>query len=305
MGDEERLNLLLRYEALAYKLRLNSTDAYTEGLLKALDKMVLAYTKSDGRTQLQRRKDITAAILEEIDPLYQELAANLLEDMGIIATLTAGATAATFLENPVTKVLNFTANTLIHNYELQDLIRSNNEDTIRQFKREIAIGISEGLSSKQVYKNLKDLAEKKTQHISQTIIQSAMAAARESAKDDVFMELERRQVIKGYEYVATLDARTCAICVALDGRKWEKLSDIPPSQKPKIHFRCRCTLAPITTGDAKRAGQQYFENAPKEGTQFPNIDYYDWLALQPKAVQDAIKSKNRIDLTKLQSLANL
>lgn len=50
-------------------------------------------------------------------------------------------------------------------------------------------------------------------------------------------------LIKGYEYVATLDGDTCIICGAIDGKVYA-----PDEARPEVpqHMRCRCLYAPVT-----------------------------------------------------------
>lgn len=50
-------------------------------------------------------------------------------------------------------------------------------------------------------------------------------------------------VVKGYQYVATLDTRTSLICGRLDGKVYSLNSEFAP--KPPQHFNCRSTTVPI------------------------------------------------------------
>ena len=50
-------------------------------------------------------------------------------------------------------------------------------------------------------------------------------------------------VVKGYQYVATLDSRTSLICGRLDGKIYSLDSKSAP--KPPQHFNCRSTTVPI------------------------------------------------------------
>lgn len=53
---------------------------------------------------------------------------------------------------------------------------------------------------------------------------------------------QNRSVIKGVQYVATLDERTTIRCATLDG----KVFDIGEGPRPEQHFGCRSTTAPQT-----------------------------------------------------------
>lgn len=56
---------------------------------------------------------------------------------------------------------------------------------------------------------------------------------------------QNRDVLRGYEFIATRDERTCPICGGLDGKVFEFNSPeakLPPSD---THPGCRCTIVPV------------------------------------------------------------
>jgi len=83
-----------------------------------------------------------------------------------------------------------------------------------------------------------------------------------------------QDITKKYRYVATLDARTSAICRALDGKVFEYGKGPTPPQ----HFNCRSTTVPVI--DYKELG---FDPPPPgrraaQGGQVPaNTSYGKWL----------------------------
>lgn len=54
--------------------------------------------------------------------------------------------------------------------------------------------------------------------------------------------------IEEYEYIATLDNRTCGICGELDGKKVKIKAGVIGENKPPMHPLCRCTTAPWIEG---------------------------------------------------------
>ncbi len=51
--------------------------------------------------------------------------------------------------------------------------------------------------------------------------------------------------VENYEYIATLETRTCDVCAALDDGKPKKVKDIKKGVNyPPIHPQCRCTTGP-------------------------------------------------------------
>jgi len=68
-----------------------------------------------------------------------------------------------------------------------------------------------------------------------TTLQHYAATARD------MMYKENGAIIKSYQWVATLDTRTCTVCGQLDG----KVFDLEKGPKPPVHWNCRCTTIPV------------------------------------------------------------
>lgn len=65
---------------------------------------------------------------------------------------------------------------------------------------------------------------------------------------------DNQDVLKGRQWIATLDPRTCVECAGWDGAAWDFDDEPLPSSKvqkpfpgpPPLHPNCRCTIIPIT-----------------------------------------------------------
>jgi len=101
-------------------------------------------------------------------------------------------------------------------------------------------------------------------------------------------------VVKGYEWVSTLDSRTTIQCQSLDGRVFA----LGKGPKPPIHIRCRSTT--IASLDKKynflKEGQTRASNGPKGKGPAPNQDYYTWLKKQPVEFQNDVLGVQRAKL---------
>lgn len=130
---------------------------------------------------------------------------------------------------------------------------------------------------------------------------------------------ENGDVLRGVQCLATLDLRTCEICIARDGGVWDPETGEPlPESKtqepfpgyPPWHPNDRCVMAPIT-----KSWAQMIEEAggkpPKdlqevpEGTrasmdgQVPGkTSYEDWLRAQPEARQLEVLGEGKYALFK-------
>ena len=54
--------------------------------------------------------------------------------------------------------------------------------------------------------------------------------------------LRKTKSVYRYEYLATLQFRTCLVCGVLDGQRYKYKRDVPT----KIHPGCRCVIIPVT-----------------------------------------------------------
>lgn len=96
---------------------------------------------------------------------------------------------------------------------------------------------------------------------------------------------ENEELLGGMQWVATLDARTCEECMALDGKVFEIDGRVPPA-----HVNCRCTTVPVVKS-WRQLGID-LDEAP-EGTrasmdgQVPaTLSYQQWLKKQSSDVQN-------------------
>lgn len=91
------------------------------------------------------------------------------------------------------------------------------------------------------------------------LTRTAVQAVNNQARIDTL--LENDDVVKGIEWVATLDARTTKTCMALDGKQW-RLPDLKPIGHdkafpgPVAHFGCRSTQSPVTYSWEELAGKK-------------------------------------------------
>ena len=129
-------------------------------------------------------------------------------------------------------------------------------------------------------------------HQKQTIVRTAVNQVQNQASQAVYAA--NSKVAPKYEYVATLDSRTSAICRRLDGRKFEYNKGAVPPQ----HFNCRSTTVPVVdyAGLKRQKGFEDLTPPPKgkvvtrptgEGTgRVPqDTQYGDWLLGQDKKLK--------------------
>lgn len=306
MTDSQRQNLMLRFEALMDKLEFDGMTAYKKGLSATLEKVIASFIDSESLTDFQRRKELTRIITDELSPIYSKLNDDILDQMSEMATYTSLFVSGLYLETPIQKIMKFNGNTLIHGYELKDLIKSNKDHHLKAFKVYVANGITQGQTPSKVLREMKKQNALKSRHIETTTVQSVMSVARAEAKADVYSELERDGAVSGYEFIATLDSHTSLGCSERDGKRYKNYKTIPAGDITPRHFRCRSQIIPIGTNKYPRAGKDYNQSSSGIGAQYrSDMKYKEWFGIQPKSVQYHILQRQGLTISKIQELMKL
>ena len=125
-------------------------------------------------------------------------------------------------------------------------------------------------------------------HQIQTIVRTSVNQVTNQASMAVYAA--NKKVSPRYEYVATLDSRTSAICQRLDGQTFDYNNGPTPPQ----HFNCRSTVVPVVDFDGLQkkypnleeplpAGFSEISRRPSETGRVPaDIKYGNWIFGQRK-----------------------
>jgi SPP1 gp7 family putative phage head morphogenesis protein len=168
------------------------------------------------------------------------------------------------------------------------------EGTIRR-------GVFEGRTNAQIVQSIRgtkaarytDGLLETTARNARTIVHTAVQHVSAQARQATFEE--NADVVKGVQWISTLDSHTCQTCRSLDKRIF------PRDKGPRspIHPFCRCTIVPYL-------GKKYatFLNAGTRassgdsgGAQVAaSLDYYAWLKTQPKGFIEVALGPKRAKL---------
>lgn len=149
--------------------------------------------------------------------------------------------------------------------------------------------------------NIDDIANRlfrsKTLNISRlqtrALVRTAITQYGSTASELVYQQ--NADVLKGYQYVATLDSRTSAICGRNDGRVFN--IDDGNAPRPPLHWNCRSTTIPVVKGyneinsDSDRVRKAQYDNlsgrkrAALNGVAPIAEDYSAWLGRQNYELQ--------------------
>ena len=123
-------------------------------------------------------------------------------------------------------------------------------------------------------------AIKVASHQIQTIVRTSVNQVTNQASQSVYAA--NKKVTPKYQYVATLDSKTSAICQRLDGQKFEYNKGALPPQ----HFNCRSTTVPVVDFDGLQKKYPDLEKPPitkldtrpsQTGRVPQGTQYGDWL----------------------------
>ena len=172
--------------------------------------------------------------------------------------------------------------------------------------REIRVGITQGESMSKIAKRLRGRLQfganqemtaraqalaggtgiKLANNQVRTIVRTSVNQVQTMANQSVYAA--NQDITKKYEYVATLDARTTALCGSLDGKKFRYGEGPEPPQ----HFNCRSTTVPIIDDEDLR--RRFPDTRPSEVGRVPqDLSYPDWLRRNPNMQTQALGNKKR------------
>lgn len=158
----------------------------------------------------------------------------------------------------------------------------------QEVTRVINDGILLGETTPQISKKVSELVNTRTKLQSETLTRTIINHASSEARQATLQENDA--LIKGYEWVSTLDSRTTLICGGRDGR----LFPTGRGPLPPAHWGCRSTTIPVmkdefavdnVKGRRPAIGD---EDPDGRGTVSSKSTYNGWLKRQSAGFQDEI-----------------
>lgn len=147
----------------------------------------------------------------------------------------------------------------------------------RRLNRGIALGDNPRLVAEQIVNDARgdmNLSLARALNISRTEMLDALRSAQ------YVTDQANRSILRGWTWVAHLDARTCPSCIAMHGTEWAV-----EDEGPLDHHSGRCARVPITHSWASQG-----LTAPRD-TPPPIPDATEWFTSLPEETQRAILGK--------------
>lgn len=174
--------------------------------------------------------------------------------------------------------------------------------TVRRIRQQVQIGMAENEAIEELVERIRGAGPagrraggvlQATEREAEAIVRTAVTEVAAVAHLETYQQ--NRDVTTAYQYTATLDSRTSAVCRALDGKVFRY--DDPEKKIPPQHWNCRSAIVPVVDWD--RLGIEPpapGTRASMDGPVPASLDYEGWLRGQSKATQNEILGPGRADL---------
>lgn len=233
---------------------LNEVDADIIDRLDSINgvrsrRRVEAVLREIRRINARAFQEILRRMGEEIEDFAEADAAFVTRSLN--AALPDGVGGAVNFLAPSEKLLFVAAENDFNNHLVRgrtirswlDGIRSGDSKRIESAVR---LGFTEGQSVDDIIRRFRgarqlrfrDGIREVTRRQLESLIRTSVQSASSQARDAVYEE--NNQLLKGVQWVATLDGRTTKICMSLD----QKVFPVDSGPRPPAHFNCRSTTVP-------------------------------------------------------------
>lgn len=186
---------------------------------------------------------------------------------------------------------------------LSDWVDGLAADRVLQAEQAIRKGLVSGQTTDEIVKAIRGTAKGKyadgilqvSRNKAQTLVRTAITHTTNTAAQETWVK--NSHVVKGRQFVATLDTRTSITCASLDGTFYplDDLQKIPP-----LHPNCRSITIPVTKSfeelGLKRSELTDKQRASMDGQVPASMTFSKWLKGKDQATQEKVLGKARADL---------
>lgn len=165
---------------------------------------------------------------------------------------------------------------------LSEFSRKKRKEIIGTIKQ----GVVAGKTNADIAKDITFVSEKIQKNHATALVRTIANHTSSAARESVLRE--NKDVIRGYQWVSTLDANTTETCISLDGQ----IFDLDEGPRPPIHFGCRSTIVPVVREEYSLKIDEQISRPAKgaegrEDVPFTS-NYNSWLKTQSPEFQDEV-----------------
>ena len=219
-------------------------------------KLANGYTPYEKTRLTKLLKDCTAIINTFYGGIQSEFDYVGLAKAEAAATQTAIASIGLEASLPSAAVLKaMVSDSLIQGAPLAEWWEKMGADTAFKFSAQVRQGVAQGETLQQVItrivgskkKGIVGIMEISHRHASTLVHDSIMQIANDARMATYKANAD---IMKGFEWLATLDSNTCIECMAYSGAQWDmkgnSIKGDLPLKSPPLHANCRCVLTSLT-----------------------------------------------------------
>ena len=182
---------------------------------------------------------------------------------------------------------------------LNEYLKGIEANRAAKIRNAIRMGIIEGEPTDKIVRRIMGtkslnyadgLMEESRRHV-EGMVRTAVSHTADVTRQNFYAE--NNDLLKGWQFVATLDSRTSITCASLSG----KIFPIGSGPRPPRHINCRSTSVPVVKS-WKELGIDLPESkastrASMDGQIAEDITFTKWLRSKPASVQDDILGATR------------
>ena len=304
--------------------------------LKKLEKVLIADIQNTGmfdavreQTKIKRMKALLKQTRETIKSTYKQVAKEHAKTLANVASI-AEKQAVSSINKALTVQLAsvgmskqtlkaIASNTLFEGAQSAEWWSRRGEAFHLRFSDTVRQGMMRGDDTKTITNNLigtapnkyKDGALQANRRSAEALVRTSIQAVANEARLETYADND--DIIKGVEWVSTLDSRTSQTCMGLDGLTWSNPDREPIGHNvtfPGVtaHWGCRSTQVPITKSWEELGAKGDFNEIPEstrasmDGQVSDKKGYESWLKGKSEPFQRDALGAQKYDLWKRDKL---
>ncbi len=183
-----------------------------------------------------------------------------------------------------------------------------------KFKDNVRQGLLSGKTTGQIVQTVRGTRANKYKdgimHTTRKQAESLVRTSVQTVANEARMQTYKNNddMVKGIEWVSTLDGRTSSICRTLDGLMWDNnrkpIKHYMKFPGPTAHWNCRSTQVSILKSWKELGAKRKFKEIPAstrasmDGQVSKKVSYEEWLKGKPEAFQKEVLGKGKWELWK-------
>lgn len=292
----------------------NATVRKIIALLKRSDERILERLASEGGSEISRERleTLLANIRVIVEGLYEDATGQLKADLDKLAEYEAEYQADMFRRVvPVEvdwvtpspfQIIAATNSRPFQGKLMREWFTDLPADAFKRLRNAIRAGVVEGRTIDQIVREIrgtraqgfKDGILEINRRAAEVTVRTAVAHTANAARNEMYRANSR--LLKGVQWVSTLDSRTSLYCMAHDG----KVYPLDAGPRPPAHPNCRSVVTPVVKSLAEMGikGKDLppGTRASMDGAVAGDLDYDAWLRKKPQSFQESVLGKEKAKL---------